>query len=102
MTATRVPGVPEIEDGVLISTNPASGEEAGRVPVADEKAVVQAVERAREAAVWWLGLGYDGRKTRLLRWRALIVQRIEELARVTRLETGKPDADAIVEAVGAI
>jgi acyl-CoA reductase-like NAD-dependent aldehyde dehydrogenase len=102
MTATRVPGVPAIEDGVLISTNPATGEEAGRVPVADEKAVAAAVGRAREAADWWLSIGYDGRRERLLRWRSLIVHRIEELARLTRLEGGKPEADAIVEATAAV
>jgi succinate-semialdehyde dehydrogenase/glutarate-semialdehyde dehydrogenase len=94
--------VPEIEDGVLISTNPADGTEAGRVPVADEKAVARAVERARAAGVWWQGLGFDERRIRLLRWRALLVERIEELARVTSLETGKPHADAVVEAVAAI
>ena len=100
MTATRVPGVPVIEDGVLISTNPATGEEAGRVPIATD--VAAAVSGARAAAAWWLALGYDGRKARLLRWRSLIVGRIEELARLTSLETGKPDADAIVEAVAAV
>jgi len=102
MTATRVPGVPVIEDGVLISTNPASGEEAGRVPVSDATAVGAAVERAREAAVWWQRLGFDDRKDRLLRWRSLIVQRIEELAQLTRLEAGKPHDDAIMETVAAI
>ena len=102
MTATRVPGLPVIEDGILISTNPATGELAGRVPVADEAAVADAVGRAREAAAWWLGLGYDGRRARLLRWRSLLAQRVEELARVTSLETGKPEADAIVEATAAV
>ncbi len=102
MTATRVPGLPVIEDGVLISTNPATGAEAGRVPVADAAAVAATVARAREAAAWWQSLGYDGRKDRLLRWRSLIVQRITELAQVTSLETGKPEADAIVETVAAV
>ena len=102
MTATRVPGLPVIEDGFLISTNPATGELAGRVPVADEAAVAEAVGRAQEAAAWWLGLGYDGRRARLLRWRSLLAQRVEELARVTSLETGKPETDAIVEATAAV
>jgi succinate-semialdehyde dehydrogenase/glutarate-semialdehyde dehydrogenase len=102
MTATRVPGVPVIEDGMLISTNPATGEEAGRVPLTAPDAVAAVTARAQEAAAWWLALGHDGRKTRLLRWRSLIVQRIAELARVTGLETGKPEADAIVEATAAI
>ena len=34
MTATRTPGVPVIEDGQLVSTNPVSGAEVGRFPVA--------------------------------------------------------------------
>jgi acyl-CoA reductase-like NAD-dependent aldehyde dehydrogenase len=102
MTATRTPGLPVIEDGLLISTNPATGAEAGRLPVADDAAVAAAVARAREAATWWAGLGFDGRKDRLLRWRALLTERIEELAELARLETGKPEADAIVEASAAI
>jgi succinate-semialdehyde dehydrogenase / glutarate-semialdehyde dehydrogenase len=102
MTATRVPGVPEIEDGVLISSNPADGAEAGRVPVAGEAAVRQAVDRAREAGLWWHGLGFDARRERLLRWRSTIAQRITELARLTSLETGKPHADAVLEAAAAL
>ncbi|MCO8272089.1 aldehyde dehydrogenase family protein [Actinoplanes sp. TRM 88003] len=102
MTATRVPGLPVVEDGVLISTNPASGAEAGRVPVADAAAVTETVRRAHEAALWWQALGYDGRRERLLRWRSLIVRRIEELGRLTSLETGKPQTDAVVEATAAV
>ena len=102
MTATRTPGMPVIEDGVLISTNPATGAEAGRLPVADEAAVAATVARARVAAAWWAALGFDGRRTRLLRWRALLAERIEELAELTNRETGKPIADGIVEGLAAI
>ena len=102
MTATRTPGLPFVEDGVLVSTNPATGAEAGRLPVADAAAVTATVQRARVASLWWAGLGFDERKTRLLRWRSLIAERIEELAALTSLETGKPTADALVEAVAAI
>jgi acyl-CoA reductase-like NAD-dependent aldehyde dehydrogenase len=49
-----------------------------------------------------VGLGFEGRKVRLLRWRALLVERIEELAELNRAEAGKPVADAIVEASAAI
>jgi succinate-semialdehyde dehydrogenase/glutarate-semialdehyde dehydrogenase len=94
--------MPFVDGGVLVSTNPATGAEAGRVPVADAAAVADAVARARAAATWWTGLGFAGRRIRLLRWRALLVERIEQLAELTRLEGGKPIADAIVEASGAI
>jgi acyl-CoA reductase-like NAD-dependent aldehyde dehydrogenase len=102
MTATRTPGVPVIEDDQLISTNPATGEEVGRFPVADAEGVAAAVARAREAAVWWAELGFDGRRKRLLRYRALIAQRITDLGKLMNREGGKPEADAIIEAVGAI
>ncbi|MFB9362185.1 aldehyde dehydrogenase family protein [Actinoplanes nipponensis] len=102
MTATRTPGMPVVEDGFLVSTSPATGAEAGRVPISDEKAVQAAVDRARTAGAWWAGLGFDARRTRLLQWRALLAQRIEELAALTHAETGKPPADAIVEATAAI
>lgn len=102
MTVTHVPGLPVIEDGWLISTNPATGEEAGRVPISDEKAVVAAVERAKAAAVWWQGLGFEGRKVRLLRWRTLLVERIEELAELAHREAGKPVTDGIIEVTAAV
>src|SRR3954451_20023273 len=102
MTATRTPGLPYVEDGRLVSTHPGTGAEPGRVPLADAPAVAAAVARAREAASWWAALGYDGRQVRLLRLRALLANRIEEIAELAHAETGKPVADAIVETSGAI
>jgi succinate-semialdehyde dehydrogenase / glutarate-semialdehyde dehydrogenase len=102
MTATLTPGVPVIDDGFLISTNPASGEEVGRFPVASDEDVRAAVSRGREAAAWWAGLGFDGRKDRLLKWASVLTNRIDELAALINKEGGKPVAEAIVEAVAAI
>ncbi len=102
MTATRTAGLPVVDSGRLVSTSPATGVEVGRVAVADAEAVAAAVARAREAASWWQRLGYDGRRTRLLRWRALLAERVEELAWLSHSETGKPAAEAIVETAAAI
>jgi succinate-semialdehyde dehydrogenase/glutarate-semialdehyde dehydrogenase len=102
MTAVQAPGVPVVEDGELVSSNPATGAVAGRLPVAGPADVELAVTRAREAAGWWAGLGFAGRKARLLRWRALLANRLTELAELVHLEGGKPVADAIVEAASAI
>ncbi|MEU7801779.1 aldehyde dehydrogenase family protein [Micromonospora arborensis] len=102
MTAVHVPGLPVIEADRLISTSPATGAEAGRFPVASEADVRQAVDRARAAGEWWAGLGFTGRRERMLRWRALLAKRIEQLAEVVHVEGGKPIADAIVEIVTAI
>jgi succinate-semialdehyde dehydrogenase / glutarate-semialdehyde dehydrogenase len=102
MTATRTPGLPFVDDGQLVSTNPATGEEVGRFPVADAAGLADAVARAREAAAWWRGLGFTGRRERLLRFRASLANRITELAALMNRETGKPEAEAIVECAGAI
>ena len=102
MTTTRTPGVPVIEDGQLVSTNPVSGAEVGRFPVAGPAEVAAAVDRARAAATWWARLGFAERRHRLLRWRADIARRLPELAELVHRETGKPVAEAIVESGGGI
>jgi succinate-semialdehyde dehydrogenase/glutarate-semialdehyde dehydrogenase len=102
MTATRTPGVPVVEDGQLISTNPATGAEVGRFPVADEAAVREAVARAQAAGRWWAQLGFDRRERRLLRWRSALANRIEELAVLIHAEGGKPVAEGIVEIAAAL
>ncbi|RAO60291.1 aldehyde dehydrogenase family protein [Micromonospora saelicesensis] len=102
MTAVHIPGVPVIDAGQLVSTSPATGAEAGRLPVATDADVRQAVESARAAGEWWAGLGFTGRRQRMLRWRALLAKRIEQLAELVHVEGGKPTADAIVEIVTAI
>ncbi|WP_030488066.1 aldehyde dehydrogenase family protein [Micromonospora chokoriensis] len=102
MTAVHIPGVPVIEAGRLVSTSPATGVEAGRLPVATDEDVRQAVDRARTAGEWWAALGFTGRRTRMLQWRALLAKRIEQLAELVHVEGGKPVADAIVEIVTAI
>src|SRR5437764_424768 len=102
MTATRTPGLPFVDDGRLVSTNPATGEEVGRFPVAEPADVAAAVERARAAATWWAGLGFGAGRERLLRFRSSLANRITELAALMHDETGKPEAEAIVECAGAI
>jgi succinate-semialdehyde dehydrogenase/glutarate-semialdehyde dehydrogenase len=96
------PGVPYIEDGELVSTHPASGDVIGRFPVADGDAVRDAVARAREAARWWAGLGFDGRTERLRRWCSIVARRLPELAALVHREGGKPVGDAILEITGAV
>src|SRR5436305_11342609 len=98
MTATRTPGVPVVEDGTLVSTNPATGDEVGRFPIASADDVAAAVARAREASTWWTGLGHAGRRQRLLRYRSVLANRLGELAALVRREAGKPAAEATVEA----
>src|SRR5262249_42348582 len=84
------PGVPVIVGGELISTSPATGVEVGRFPVADAAAVGAALDRARSAATWWRGLGFEGRRERLLRWKVSMAKRMNEMLDIMHDEGGKP------------
>jgi acyl-CoA reductase-like NAD-dependent aldehyde dehydrogenase len=99
VTVATIPGASEIVAGELISTNPTSGQEVGRVPAASAADVADAVGRARTASVWWAGLGFDGRKKRLLAWRKLLVARMMDLAELMHREGGKPVDEAALEVV---
>ncbi len=79
------------------STSPATGEVVGTFPIDDEAAVQAAVRRAREAADWWRGLGFDGRARRLRALRRVIVRRRDELLDLIHAENGKPTEDAWIE-----
>ena len=102
MTATRIPGTPFVDDGALVSTNPATGEEVGRFPVASADDVKAAVGRAEKAQEWWAGLGFDGRREVLTQWRGVITRRLGQLCDVVHQETGKPHGDAQLECALAI
>jgi succinate-semialdehyde dehydrogenase / glutarate-semialdehyde dehydrogenase len=101
-TTAGTPGVPVITNGELISTSPATGEEVGRFPVAGADEATAAVGRAHAATAWWQGLGYDGRKQRLLRWRASMARRMDELIDIMHAEGGKPRADSVIEIAPAL
>ncbi|MGH3720398.1 MAG: aldehyde dehydrogenase family protein [Pseudonocardiaceae bacterium] len=81
------------------SLDPRTGEVIAYHQVDDEAAVRAIVGRAREAAVWWGGLGFAQRRHRLLTWRRALVRRIDELAGLITAETGKPRDDARMECV---
>jgi succinate-semialdehyde dehydrogenase/glutarate-semialdehyde dehydrogenase len=104
MTATHTitPGLPSVEGGLLVSTNPVTGEEVARAPIAGPDDVAVAVERARAAAAWWAGLGFAGRRTRLLRFRSLLANRMPELAELLHRECGKPLVEGVTETAAAI
>ena len=81
----------------LESINPATGDVVGVHAVADAADVQAAVDRAGEAAGWWAGLGFAGRREVLDQWRGVLARRMAQLADVVHQETGKPHADAQLE-----
>jgi acyl-CoA reductase-like NAD-dependent aldehyde dehydrogenase len=89
-------------DETFDTLNPATSEVIATYPVYGEQDVADTVERARAAADWWAGLGFDGRKQRLLAWKSHLTRYIGRLAELVHTETGKPLADAQLEILLAI
>jgi acyl-CoA reductase-like NAD-dependent aldehyde dehydrogenase len=87
---------------VLETVNPATGEVLATFPEHGRREVDAAVAAAREAAVWWIGLGWNGRRLRLLAWKSYLVRYMGRLAQLMHEETGKPLDDAKLEIILAI
>ena len=82
--------------------DPATGAVVGTWPVHAAEQVDATVARAREAAAWWAGLGFEGRAERLHAWKRLVATRMDDLAVVVNRETGKPISDAGLEIALAV
>jgi acyl-CoA reductase-like NAD-dependent aldehyde dehydrogenase len=91
-----------VDSPTFDSVNPATGEPVGTFPVHTDADVRAAVERARPAAAWWAGLGFDGRAHRLRTWQARVANRTAELAELIHREGGKPVDDAVIELATAL
>jgi acyl-CoA reductase-like NAD-dependent aldehyde dehydrogenase len=80
---------------MLISVDPSTGEEIGRVPLLDAAAVAAAVARARAAQPAWARLSYGERARFILRVREIVLEQVDEIANLISRETGKPVTEAI-------
>jgi acyl-CoA reductase-like NAD-dependent aldehyde dehydrogenase len=87
---------------MLETVNPATGEVLATFPLQGRREVDAAVAAAREAAVWWAGLGWAGRRIRLLAWKSHLTRYMDRLAQLVHEETGKPLDDAKLEIILAI
>ncbi|HKB30504.1 MAG TPA: aldehyde dehydrogenase family protein [Streptosporangiaceae bacterium] len=87
---------------MLETVNPATGEVLATFPVHGRREVDAAVAQAREAAAWWAGLGWSGRRIRLLAWKSYLTRYMGRLAQLMHEETGKPLDDAKLEIILAI
>lgn len=83
------------EPSEIVSRDPATGEELGRVRVSTDEEVAQAVAQAREAQVDWAQLSFKERGRIIMRARKLVLGEMEQLARLISRETGKPLVEAI-------
>ena len=79
----------------IVSVDPSTGAEIGRVPLLDTAEVAAAVSRSRTAQPAWAALSYRERARFILRAREVVLAEIEEIAQLISRETGKPITEAI-------
>ncbi|MGH9898265.1 MAG: aldehyde dehydrogenase family protein, partial [Pyrinomonadaceae bacterium] len=79
----------------IVSINPATGEELGRVPIYSAPDVSDAVHRVRVAQPAWNNLSFRERGKVIMRARRIILDEIDEIAQLISRETGKPIPEAI-------
>src|ERR1044072_6286807 len=79
----------------IISHDPSTGAENGRVPLMDATEVAAAVNKARVAQPAWAKLSYRERARFILRAREIVLDQLEEIAKLISRETGKPITEAI-------
>ena len=82
--------------------NPATGEVVGTYPVHTAQDIEALVAQARVAQVWWQGLGFDGRKKRMLRWTSYLAKRVDEICDLCNRETAKPRGDGLFELLAGL
>jgi acyl-CoA reductase-like NAD-dependent aldehyde dehydrogenase len=79
----------------IVSYDPGTGAELGRVPLASPEEVAQAVSRAGAAQPAWASLSFKERARVILKARQIMLGQTEELATLISRETGKPVSEAI-------
>ncbi|MDQ3322185.1 MAG: aldehyde dehydrogenase family protein [Acidobacteriota bacterium] len=79
----------------IISCNPATGEEIGRVPNVSAERVNEAVEKSRRAFVEWRETSFAERARFVMKAREIILAELDEIALLISNESGKPIAEAL-------
>lgn len=74
----------------LVSYDPATGDEVGRVPVTPVERIPEVVARARAAFPAWAALSFEERAARLREAGAILASRAEAIGELGTREMGKP------------
>lgn len=86
----------------IVSYNPATGEEVGRVPEMGADEVKAAVERARKAFASWKNTSFAERSRLVMRAREVILAQVDEIAHLISKESGKPFGEAIAMEIAPV
>jgi|CXWL01.1.fsa_nt_gi succinate-semialdehyde dehydrogenase/glutarate-semialdehyde dehydrogenase len=83
-----------IQDNEIISYDPATGGEVGRVAVTSPEAVARAVGDGRAAFATWKRTSFAERSRLIMAARAVLIAEMDEIALLISRESGKPVAEA--------
>jgi succinate-semialdehyde dehydrogenase/glutarate-semialdehyde dehydrogenase len=83
----------------IISINPATLAELGRVPILGDNEIKQAVAKARTAQLRWAALSFQERARHILEAKRLLLERQDEVCELIARETGKPVVEALASEV---
>jgi acyl-CoA reductase-like NAD-dependent aldehyde dehydrogenase len=86
---------PSAAQDEIISYNPATGEEFGRVGCASADDVREAVSKSRRAFETWKETSFKERARFVMRAREVILNELDEIARLISEESGKPVAESL-------
>jgi acyl-CoA reductase-like NAD-dependent aldehyde dehydrogenase len=86
---------------VLLAYNATTGKVIGQLPIADEAAVRDAVARARAVQPGWSTLSFKDRGAYLLRFRNVMLDCSDEIARLISQEVGKPRIEGLLNEIMA-
>src|SRR5689334_10980743 len=87
--------LPATQTREIVKVDPSTGEEIGRAPLLDADHVAAAVAKAHAAQPAWGGLSYRERARFILRAREIVLDQLDEIAKLISRETGKPVTEAI-------
>jgi acyl-CoA reductase-like NAD-dependent aldehyde dehydrogenase len=86
----------------IISYNPATGDEVGRVHSMSSDEVNEAVERSRVAFSQWRKTSFAERSRLVMRAREVILADIDGIAKLISAESGKPFGEAIAMEIAPV
>lgn len=86
----------------IVSYNPATGSEVGRVPRTSDDEVRDAVQRSRESFHRWKMTSFSVRRALVMRAREIILSELDEIAQLISAESGKPFGEAIAMEIAPV
>lgn len=86
----------------IISYNPATGAEVGRVPLATDDDVAAAVTNGRAAFARWKTTSFSERSRLVMEAREVILSQVDEIAHLISQESGKPFGEAIAMEIAPV